>query len=107
VNRHQKENSNAPYISGGYLFFQPFSIRPCSNQINAAKKTKGKRNQKLLTTQTLVGLVELLGSVGPLLVNAEVTVVAGVSSVDALVVLLGLLLDALDGLGEGGWRGWR
>jgi hypothetical protein len=71
------------------------------------KKTKGKRNQKLLTIQTLVCLVELAGGVGPLLVNAKVTVVAGVSRVDALVVLLGLLLDGLDSLGESRWRGWR
>jgi len=77
------------------------------NQSNAANKTKGERNETLFAIQTLVGLVELLVGVSPLLVNAKVTVVAGVSRVDALVVLPGLLLDALDSLGECGRRGWR
>jgi len=69
------------------------------------KKIKGEKgNQKLSIYQPLVALAVLLECLAPLLVNSSITVVAGVSSVDALVVLRGPLLDCLDSLGEGGWR---
>jgi len=87
----------------GIFFADRFlSIEVPSNHNATEEKDKG--NPKLFTSQPLVALVVLLESLAPLLVNARSTVVTGVGSVDALVVLLGPLLDGLDSLGKGGWR---